>query len=109
LPGFLDPPYEESLGGFIVKEPKLTDLEVDEKATRLIRQKRAKAKSVKITINIDCKSLDTLRVKSAETGVPYQRLLNRFLKNGLETNSETESRLDRLEAEIDRLKKKVVA
>ena len=79
-----------------MKEPKLTDLEVDEKATRQIRQQMAKAKSVKITINIDGKSLDNLRAKSAETGVPYQRLLNRFLKNALETESGTESRLDRL-------------
>ena len=48
-----------------MKEPKLTDVEVDEKATRQIRQKMAKAKSVKITINIDGKSLDTLRAKAS--------------------------------------------
>jgi len=92
-----------------MKEPKLTDLEVDEKATRQIHQKMAKAKSVKITINIDRDSIDFLRVKSAETGIPYQRLLNRLLKKALETESETESRLDRLEKEIGRLNKKIVA
>jgi len=92
-----------------MKEPRLTDLEVDEKATRQIRHKMAKAKSVKITINIDRDNLDILRVKSAETGIPYQRLLNRFLKKALQADVETESRLDRLEKEIDHLKKKIVA
>ena len=92
-----------------MKEPKLSDLEVDEKATRQIRHKMAKAKSVKITINIDRDNLDILRVKSAETGIPYQRLLNRFLNKALQADGETESRLDRLEKEIDRLKKKIVA
>jgi len=92
-----------------MKEPKLSDLKVDEKATRQIQQKMAKAKAVKITINIDRDNLDILRSKSAKTGIPYQRLLNRFLEKALKADTETESRLDRLEKEIDRLKGKVVA
>jgi predicted DNA binding CopG/RHH family protein len=92
-----------------MKEPKLADLEIDEKATRQIHRRMAKAKSVKITINIDTDSLDILRVKSAETGIPYQRLLNRFLKKALQSDSESESRLDRLEKEISSLKRKIVA
>jgi predicted DNA binding CopG/RHH family protein len=92
-----------------MKKTKLTDLEIDEKATQQIRQKMAKARSVKITINIDSDNLDILRVKSAETGIPYQRLLNRLLKKALTADVETDSRLDRLEKEINRLKKKIVA
>ncbi len=92
-----------------MKEPKLIDLEVDEKATRQIRHKMAKAKLVKITINIDKDNLDVLRVKAANSGIPYQRLLNRFLKKALQADAETESRLDRLEKEVDRLKNKIVA
>ena len=92
-----------------MKEPKLTDLKVDEKATRRIRHKMAKAKSVKITININRENLEILRVKSAETGIPYQRLLNRFLQKAIQADVETESRLGRLEKEIDRLKRKIVA
>ncbi len=92
-----------------MKEPRLADLEVDEKRTRQIRKKMAGARSVKITINVDTETLHILRAKSAETGIPYQRLLNRLLKSALQTDSETASRLDRLEREIDLLKRKIVA
>jgi predicted DNA binding CopG/RHH family protein len=92
-----------------MKEPKLSELEIDDESTRQIRRKMAGAKSVKITINIDRGSLEILRAKAVETGVPYQRLLNQFLKRALQTDMETETRLDRLEREVTRLKKKVVA
>ena len=92
-----------------MKEPKLSELEIDEKGTRRIRRKMGMARSVKITINIDADNLDILRAKSAKTGVPYQRLLNRLLGQALHSEAETESRLDRLEREITKLKGKIVA
>lgn len=92
-----------------MKEPKLSDLEIDEKGTRLIRRAMDKARPVKITINIDADSLEILRAKSTKTGVPYQRLLNRFLRHALHSDTETEPRLDRLEKEIMKLKRKIVA
>ena len=92
-----------------MKEPRLTDLEVDEKATRQMHRAMATAKSVKITINIDKDNLDVLRIKAADTGIPYQTLLNRFLKKALQSEAETESRLDRLEKEVNRLKNRIVA
>jgi predicted DNA binding CopG/RHH family protein len=88
-----------------MKEPRLKDLVIDDKGTRQIRRKMAIARSVKITINIDKDSLDILRAKAAETGVPYQRLLNQILNRALQNDTQTESRLDRLEKEITRLKK----
>lgn len=88
-----------------MKEPRLKDLVIDDKGTRQIRRKMAVARSVKITINIDKDSLDILRAKAAETGVPYQRLLNQILNRALQNDTQTESRLDRLEKEITRLKK----
>ena len=92
-----------------MKEPKLSELEIDEKGTRRIRREMATARSVKITINIDANNLEILRAKSAKTGVPYQRLLNRFLSQALHSDAETEPRLDRLEKEITKLKRKIVA
>jgi hypothetical protein len=65
----------------------------------------AVSRSVRITINIDKGSLDTLRAKAARTGVPYQRLLNRLLSMALQNDQQSESRLDRLEKEVARLKK----
>ena len=88
-----------------MKEPKLTELEIDDKGTRQIRRKMAASRSIKITINIDKSNLDILRLKAAKTGVPYQRLLNQFLGKALQIDAQTESRLDHLEKEVIRLKK----
>jgi len=92
-----------------MKEPRLDDLKIDERGTRQIRRRMAASRSVKITINIDSDNLDILRAKSAATGVPYQRLLNQFLTQALVSHRESESRLDRLEMEVKKLKKRIVA
>lgn len=92
-----------------MKEPELNELVIDEKGTQQIRRKMAASRSIKITINIDKGNLEILRAKAAKTGVPYQRLLNRLLNSALQNDAQTESRLDRLEKEISRLKKKIVA
>ena len=92
-----------------MKEPKLNELVIDEKGTQQIRRKMAASRSIKITINIDKGNLEILRAKAAKTGVPYQRLLNRLLTSALQNDTQTESRLDHLEKEISRLKKKIVA
>jgi predicted DNA binding CopG/RHH family protein len=92
-----------------MKAPKLNELAIDGKGTQQIRRKMAASRSIKITINIDKDNLEILRAKAAKTGVPYQRLLNRFLNRALQNDAQTESRLDRLEKEIARLKKKIVA
>jgi len=92
-----------------MKEPKLSELEIDRRGTQQIHRRMAVTKSVKITINIDKGNLDTLRAKAAETGVPYQRLLNRLLTKALQVDTESESRLNRLEKEVTRLKSKIVA
>ena len=62
-----------------------------------------------ITINIDKDSLGALRAKAARTGIPYQRLLNQLLKVALHDDRDTESRLDRLEREFSRPKKRLAA
>jgi len=92
-----------------MKEPRLSDVTIDEKGTTLIRRKMAGSKPIKITINIDGDTLAILRAKSAETGIPYQRLLNRILTKALQNDRESKSRLDRLEQEVARLKKRIVA
>ena len=92
-----------------MKEPKLNELVIDEKGTQQIRRKMAASRSIKITINIDKGNLEMLRAKAAKTGVPYQRLLNRLLTSALQNDTQTESRLDRLEKEISRLKRRIVA
>jgi len=92
-----------------MKKPKPDNLRYDEKETKSIRTKMYKPRGVKITINIDAECLERLKVIAGETGIPYQRLLNKILKEGLGKGSSTESRLGKLEKELNRLKKQLAA
>ncbi|MEO5970794.1 MAG: BrnA antitoxin family protein [Bdellovibrionia bacterium] len=92
-----------------MKQPKLSDLVIDRKGTKRMRAEAINAKKIKITINIDQDSLEALRGMAGKTGASYQKLLNQILKEGLKTKEEAESRLDRLEKELEKLKKKLAA
>ncbi len=99
----------ETLGGFIMKQPKMNDLVIDHKGTKRMRADLSKAKKIKITINIDQDSLESLKELSGKTGAPYQKLLNQILKEGLSKRDVSESRLERIEKELERLRKKIAA
>lgn len=92
-----------------MKQPKLSDLKIDVKGTKAMRKLMAKAKKVKITINVDEDLLIELRRMAEVTGMPYQSLLNKVLKDAVLAKKDEGSRLDRLEREIERLKKKISA
>jgi len=92
-----------------MRKPKMSDLKVDRAGTRKIQAEMAKRRSVKITINLDARSLAKLKRLSAESGVPYQRLLNSILKERLTKTSSIHSRLDRVEKELKQVKKKLAA
>lgn len=92
-----------------MKQPKLSDLKVDTKGTKAIRKLMTKSKKVKITINVDEDLLQELRRMAESMGTPYQTLLNKVLKDAVLSKIEDGSRLDRLERELERLKKKLAA
>jgi len=92
-----------------MKQPKLGDLRIDPKGTKAMRKMMAKSKKIKITINVDADLLLQLKHMAEEIGTPYQSLLNRVLKDAVITKKDEGSRLDRLEREIERLKKKISA
>ena len=92
-----------------MRKPRIHDLRVDTAGTRRLRAEMAEGRSVKITINVDADSLSKLKVLAAESGVPYQRLLNRILKERLATTDTLASRLDRIERELARVKKTLAA
>lgn len=92
-----------------MKQPKLSDLKIDVKGTKQMRARMAKARKIKITINIDEDILESLRDKADASGIPYQSLLNRLLRQAVEKSSEKDSRLERLEREVQALKKKISA
>lgn len=91
-----------------MKQPNLSNLRRDHAGTRRIRT-AAKKGSVKITINIDRDSLEILRAMARETGVPYQRLLNSLLKEGMKGRETIQTRLDRLEHELKKVKRNLAA
>ena len=92
-----------------MKQPKLGDVKIDRKGTKRLRSQMARPTKIKITINVDEDSLAALRKMSGKSGVPYQTLLNQVLKEGLDKRKEAETRLDKLERELEKLKKKVAA
>lgn len=91
-----------------MKQPNLSDLRIDRAGTRRIRA-AAKKGFVKITINIDRDSLTLLRSMAEETGVPYQRFLNTLLKESLSGRETIQSRIDRLEHELKKVKRRLAA
>jgi predicted DNA binding CopG/RHH family protein len=93
-----------------MKQPKLKDVKIDVKGTEKMRSRMAKAKKIKITVNVDEDLLETLKLRSDETGIPYQSLLNRVLRSAMQEQADGESsRLDRLEKDVATLKKKLTA
>ena len=92
-----------------MREPRLDELMVDEAASVQLRAALTREKAVTLTIMIDTKSLHALKEASRRTGVPYQALVSRALKTGLTRRVTTESRLDRLEREVKKMKRILVA
>jgi predicted DNA binding CopG/RHH family protein len=92
-----------------MREPRLGELTIDEAGTAKFRASLAGQKAVTITIHVDTKSLQGLKEVSRETGVPYQTLVGRVLRDAVKSKATTESRLDRLERELKRMKRILVA
>ena len=92
-----------------MRKPHVRDMRVDAAGTRRLRTEMTARRSVKITINVDADSLTKLKALSAESGIPYQRLLNRILKEHLGTVDTLAARLDRIERELARVKKTLAA
>ena len=92
-----------------MKRKNKSKLSIDWAGTKAIRESMASQKFVKITINVDAKSLAALKNESEKSGVPYQRLLNALLREGIEAKKHTDSRLEKLEKEVEKVKRKLAA
>ncbi|MBC7712300.1 MAG: BrnA antitoxin family protein [Rhizobacter sp.] len=92
-----------------MKQPKLSDLTLNIEGTKRIREMAAKSKKIKITINIDEDTIELIKSMAAKTGGSYQKTLNELLKTGLEKNNDAELRLQKIEKEIAKIKKKLAA
>jgi predicted DNA binding CopG/RHH family protein len=92
-----------------MKQPNPNDLVSDRTGTRTTRKRLKKARTIKITIHIDQDTLVRLQKKSRQSRVPYQPLLSQVLIAGLSQKTQTESRLDQIEKELKRLKRRIAA
>jgi hypothetical protein len=89
-----------------MKQPKLNNLVIDHKGTSIMRARLKKAKTIKITINIDQDSLAFLQKRSRQFHIPYLHLLNQALTS---QRTQATSRLDRIERELKKLKRRIAA
>ena len=92
-----------------MKQPNLSHLKNDRGATKKIRTALSKKNRVTITVNLDTESLKTLQTLSKKSGIPYQRLLNTVLTSNLTQQESVQSRLDRLEQELRKIKRRFAA
>jgi len=87
----------------------MANIRIDNVGTKAIRSKMSQSKKIKITINLDADILSLIRELAEETGVPYQKLVNRTLREHFTKRIDEESRLDALEREVKALKRKLSA
>jgi predicted DNA binding CopG/RHH family protein len=91
-----------------MKKPNLKNLKLDAAETKRIHKSMALQRSIKITININSEILAKLKDIAEESGIPYQRLINRILAENLSSKlSNNSERLDRVERELAALKRKI--
>ena len=92
-----------------MQQPNLSHLRIDRVATKKLRAALSKKNRVTITVNLDTDSLKALKTRSRTTGIPYQRLLNTLLTTNVTQQESIQSRLDRLEQELRKIKRRVAA
>ena len=92
-----------------MKHPNLSHLRIDRVATNKVRAALSKKKKVTITVNLDTDSLKALKTLPSKTGIPYQRILNTLLTTNVSQQESTQSRLNRLEQELRKIKRHVAA
>lgn len=92
-----------------MKQPNFRHMRIDRVATKKIRTVLSKKKRVTITVNLDTDSLRALKTLSRKTGIPYQRLLNTVLTTNVSQQESIQSRLNRLEQELRKIKRHVAA
>ena len=92
-----------------MQHPNLSRLRIDRVATNKIRTALSKKNRVIITVNLDSDSLKALKIRSRNTGIPYPRLLNTMLTTTVTQQESIQSRLNRLEQELRKIKRHVAA
>ena len=89
-----------------MKKANIKDVKLNKKKTQEIREKAKQSHGkVKITINFDANLIDDVKEMAEKQGTPYQTLLNKLLQDALTEKQSNEDRLERLEKEVENLKR----
>lgn len=91
-----------------MKQPNLRHLKIDPIGTATMRKALRKGR-VTITMNLNAADLHTLNTRSKKSGVPYQRLLSKLITTTVSQQESIQSRMDRLEQELRKVKRYVAA
>lgn len=91
-----------------MKQPTLRHLKIDSTGTVTMRKALRKGR-VTITINLDPDDLRILNTRSKKSAVSYQHLLRTLLTTTVSQQESIQSRMDRLEQELRKVKRHVAA
>ncbi len=91
-----------------MKQPKLSNLTIDHEGTKKLRGQMKRSRSVKITINIE-EQPARVQQNSGRPVIPYQHILSQVLKEVSLEKADGQSRLDRIERELAKLKRQIAA
>jgi len=91
-----------------MKQPNLRDLKIDRVGTGAIRKALRKS-HVTITINLNEEDMQALKTRSKKGGILYQRLLSTLITTTVSQQESMQSRIDRLEQELRKIKRHVAA
>lgn len=92
-----------------MKKINFKKLAYNQEMTDKIRQRARNTKKVKITFNLDADTLKSLKILAELNGGSYQKLMNKILTDAISNKSKQEDRLDYLEKEFEKIKKKLSA
>lgn len=92
-----------------MKQPKLSNLTIDHEGTRKLRAQMKRSRSVKITINIIEEQHAREQKGSGRPTIPYHQILSQVIKEASFKKADAQSRLDRIEKELAKLKRQIAA
>ena len=92
-----------------MKQPNLNNLTIDYPGTQKLRSQIKRTKKIKITINIDERSLTLLKKISGQSAIPYQQIVRQVLERTAIEKGDAKSRLDRIERELKKLQRQIAA
>jgi predicted DNA binding CopG/RHH family protein len=92
-----------------MKPPSLRQLKIDRTGTKNIRTALWKKRQVTITVHLNPADLRAAKSHSKKAEIPYQRLFSTLLATSARQQESMQARLNRLEQELRKIKRRIAA